>query len=133
MYWVESMAKTIYAYDFDEKSGGISNKRVFYQHEGPGLPDGLTIDVEGNLWLALYGGAAVWKISALGQPLGKVDLPVPIVTCPTFGGPDMDELFITTAGADHQGDIGSEGLEGSVFRAKVGVKGLPSNKFVLSA
>ncbi len=132
MYWTDSHVQTIYAYDFDADTGSISNKRVFYHHEGHSNPDGLAIDVEGSIWLALWEGYAVIKISPDGNVVGKIDLPVSRVTCPCFGGPGMDELFITTSTLDHAKGARVGDLEGSVFRVKVGVKGLPKTKFVMA-
>jgi sugar lactone lactonase YvrE len=133
MYWVESVGKVIYAFDYDASSGSTSNKRTFYHHKGVGLPDGMAVDIEGNIWLALYGGGAVLRISSeTGSVIGEIRLPVSIVTCPCFGGPEMDELFITT-GISPQGEGSDrEGLDGAVYRVKVGVKGLPKHKFRLT-
>lgn len=131
MYWVDSVPQMVYAFDFDASSGSISNKRRFYHHQDAGVPDGLAVDIEGNVWVALYGGGAVLKISPTGSLIGEIRLPVSIVTCPCFGGPDMDELFITTGKPAEGGESDGQGLDGAVFRVKVGVKGLPKHKFHL--
>ena len=98
MYFVDSLRYVIYAYDFDYLGGDVSHRRVFAQFsEGYGIPDGLTVDCEGYLWCAFYGGS---KISRL-DPQGKIDLEIGLpVSQPTsciFGGPDYSDLYITSA------------------------------------
>ncbi len=98
MYATDSLAKTIYVYDFDAASGEIANRRPFIvTPDEPGVPDGLTIDDDGFLWSARWNG---WKITRY-DPAGKVEreirVPVSHPTSCAFGGPNRDELFITTA------------------------------------
>ncbi|KAJ9635334.1 uncharacterized protein PV06_09381 [Exophiala oligosperma] len=128
MYFADSHDRTVWAFDFDAESGSISNKRAFYIHDGEAVPDGLAVDADGNVWLALWEGYAVLQISPEGEVIRKIDLPVSRVTCPCFGGPDFDELFITSAMLDPERPVG---VEGCVFRLKVGVRGRPRNRFVM--
>ena len=88
----------------------------------------MTIDCEGKLWIAMFGGGAVLRFDPdTGAVLDRVELPCPNGTCACFGGPEMDELFITTG---TQGtDLNAYPLAGSVFRAKTGVKGAPTYQF----
>ncbi|KAI1622665.1 hypothetical protein EDD37DRAFT_651929 [Exophiala viscosa] len=130
MYFADSQDQTVWAFDFDAETGSIENRRVFYRHEGKAVPDGLAVDAEGNVWLALWEGYALLQISPKGKIVRKLDLPVSRVTCPCFGGPDLDELFVTTAMLNPERPE-EAGLEGSVFRFKPGVKGQPRNKFVM--
>lgn len=130
MYFADSHDQTIWAFDYDAETGSISNKRAFYHHEGSANPDGLAVDAEGNVWLALWEGYGVLQISPEGKVVRKIDLPVSRVTCPCFGGPDLDELFVTSAMLNPE-KPDEAGLEGSVFRLKVGVKGQPRYKFVM--
>jgi sugar lactone lactonase YvrE len=136
MYFTDSTRYTIWQYDFDTASGNISNRRVFttidhFEHQQKAEPDGLAVDAEGCVWSALWAASKVVRFSPQGKLIGEVHLPALRVSCPTFGGKDMDELFITTAALD---DDDLEGRRkyvenGSVFRIKVGVKGLPKYRF----
>ncbi|KAI1812151.1 SMP-30/Gluconolaconase/LRE-like region-domain-containing protein [Poronia punctata] len=134
MYFTHSTAKTIYAFDYDTSAdGSLSNERVFYQHVGKGEPDGCRVDVEGNLWHAVYGEARVLKISKEGELIGQVNLPTDNITCTQFVG---TELFITTAkmeegGGDGDGDEERVRLSGAVYKVDVGVEGLEPFKVKL--
>jgi sugar lactone lactonase YvrE len=134
MYFTDSPRYTIWKYDFNLVTGDISNKRVFvtvdhFEHQFKAEPDGLAVDVEGHVWSAIWGGCRVMRFSPNGQLVGEIYLPALRVSCPAFGGKDMDELFITTAALDEDDAEGRKRYveNGSVFRIKVGVKGL--NKF----
>lgn len=86
-----------------------------------GAPDGLTVDAEGYLWVALWGGSAVRRYSPAGELDDVLRLPVRQVTAVTFGGADLDQLFVTTS---RQGlGAGAEPLAGALFGAAVGVRG----------
>jgi sugar lactone lactonase YvrE len=135
MYFTDSPEKCVVAYDYDSETGAISNKRTFYKIEDEGaVPDGCTIDSEGHLWIALHEGSRVIRVSPEGKLVGQVLLKAWKITCPVFGGPNLDQLFITTAGvgADEPKPEGSRD-HGAVFRIKTKVKGLPANKFILQA
>lgn len=121
MYWTHSPTKEIFAFDYDSADGAVTNKRLFYKHPGAGEPDGMRVDAEGCLWIALYGGHGVIRLSPQGEVVGRVTLPARNVTCPQFIG---TELFITTAEED--GDAPGSGKEagGALFRVDVGVRGL---------
>lgn len=121
MYFTHSTARQIFAFDYSPESGAVSNQRVFYQHEGPGEPDGFRVDVDGNLWHAVYGESRVLKISPSGTLVGQVKLPTRNITCVQFAG---TELVITSAGDEDGEDEASKALGGAVFRVDVGVRGL---------
>lgn len=131
MYFIDSPTKQVVAYDFDA-TGNISNRRVAVSiPEGEGVPDGMTIDEEGHIWVAQWGGYKVsrWNVSN-GERLAEVDVPAAHVTSCTFGGEDLDELYITTARtdlADHV--LAEQPLAGGIFRIKTAVKGLPAMKY----
>ncbi|KAK8022305.1 hypothetical protein PG993_013072 [Apiospora rasikravindrae] len=131
MYFTHSSAKTIHAYDHSsDASKPISNERVFYTHEGSGEPDGHRIDVEGNLWTAVYGESHVLKVSGkTGKVVGEVKLPTQNITCVEFVG---TELFITTAGMEEGAGTEQEvDYSGGLFRVDVGVEGVPPHEFKL--
>jgi sugar lactone lactonase YvrE len=130
MYFTHSTAQQVLAFDYSP-SGNLYNQRVFYQHEGPGDPDGFKVDADGNLWHAVYGEFRVLKISPQGRLVGEVRLPTRNITCVEFIG---TELFITTAGdPDAEGGEESRELGGALFRVEVGVTGLPPYKFKLGS
>lgn len=111
MYFADTMARTVDAFDFDGGTGRISNRRnVLTLPEGGGSPDGLVVDAEGCLWVALWGGSAVNRYTPDGDLVLTVQLPVAQVTKPAFGGPERSDLYITSArrgrhGEPHAGDV----------------------------
>ncbi len=112
-------------FDYDADSG-LTRRRPFAEIPD-GFPDGLTIDEEGGVWVALYDGGAVRRYAPDGVLDEVVQVPARKVTACTFGGPDLDELFITTS---REGlETGDDPLAGSLFRAAVGVAGLPVREF----
>lgn len=126
MHLTDTTVGKIYAFRYDAQSGDISDKRIFYQHEGPGNPDGHTIDVHGNLWQALYGGSKVIRISPEGRVTGEVHVPTRNVTCSVFAG---TSLFITTAKEDEPDKYPeSERNAGKLFKVDVGVRGARKHK-----
>lgn len=129
MYFTHSSAREVLAFDFDPETGATANQRVFYQHEGTGEPDGFRVDVNGNLWHAVYGESRVLKLSPAGKLLGQINMPTKNITCVEFVG---TELFITTAG-DSEGEGGevSKEMGGALFRVDVGTTGLEAFKFKL--
>ncbi|KAI0145694.1 SMP-30/Gluconolaconase/LRE-like region-domain-containing protein [Hypoxylon sp. NC0597] len=130
LYFTHSTERTVFAFDYDRATGDVSNERVFYEHHGPGEPDGFRVDVEGNLWQAVYGESCVLKISPGGELVGEIRLPTKNVTCPQFVG---TELFITTAGMQEgEGTTEEVELSGALFKVDVGVKGLDPFLFKLS-
>lgn len=107
---------------FDWSAGVLSNRRRFVTI--PGNPDGLAVDAEGGVWVALYGGSAVHRYSAAGVLDDVIELPVTNVTACTFGGDDLRTLFITTS-RENVPD-GQQPLAGAVFTCRVDVAGLPA-------
>jgi sugar lactone lactonase YvrE len=131
MYFNDTPAHCVYAFDYDPDAGRASRQRVLYTFApADGDPDGLTMDADGYLWVASYGGGCVRRVSPSGELDGVVRLPVRNVTSCTFGGPGLDELFVTTA-ADGLSDAerAEQPLAGRVFRYRPGVAGLPTVAF----
>jgi len=112
----------VYAYDCD---AGLSDRRVVAALEF--RPDGLTVDAEGGVWTALSDGGAVRRYSPDGALDAVIEVPARKVTACTFGGPYLDELFITTSREGLQ--PGEDPLAGALFRAVPGVRGLPVREF----
>ena len=126
MYYIDSMAYTVRAYDYDNATGDLANERVVVKVEaGMGLPDGMAIDAEGMLWVAHFGGSCVrrWDPQT-GAVLSQIDLPTAQITACAFGGPDLDTLYITSAANGYTAaDFAREPHAGGLFVAKPGVKG----------
>ena len=119
MYYVDSLAFRIDVFDFDVVAGTIANRRPFVTVDrADGTPDGLAVDDEGGVWLALWGGRAVRRYSDDGSLDRVVDVPALNVTACGFGGDDRRSLFITTAAPD-----------GSVFVTDAGVAGPAPHAF----
>ena len=111
--------------DYDEASGAVGDKRLLYEHLGSGEPDGCRVDINGNLWHAVYGDACVLKINPEGKVIGQINLPTRNITCVQFAG---TELIITSA-SDDDGPAKSKRFGGAVFRVDVGIQGLPPFKY----
>lgn len=129
MYFIDSQRYTVQEFDFDLERGSISNGRVVVEvPRHMGMPDGMTMDRNNHLWIGLWGGGAVscWD-PATGKLLQTIPIPAKNVTACTFGGPAMDELYITTASLDT--DSREFPHAGSVFRIKMPVAGVPSYRF----
>lgn len=126
-YYVDTPTQRIDVFTYDTQAG-LTDRRPFV-HIPPeaGAPDGLTVDAEGHVWVALWGGGTVHRYAPDGRLAGKIELPVSKVTACTFGGPKLDRLFITTM---REGtDPAREPEAGALFRADVGVAGLPVAMF----
>ena len=128
-YHIDTNARTVTRYRYDLAAGGLSDPQVIIRvPEEAGYPDGMTIDEEGKLWIALWGGSAVSRWDPrTGKMIEKYELPVPNVSSCCFGGSDMDTLFITTASQGTDPEVYP--LAGNVFCMKPGVKGAPSMKY----
>lgn len=124
-YYNDTDTSRVDVFDYDREAG-LSGRRTFV--ETPELrPDGLTVDAEGGVWVAFANAGAVRRYTATGALDEVVELPTRKVTACTFGGPQLDELYITTS---REGlDPGADALAGSLFRADVGVTGLPVREF----
>ena len=131
-YFTESRRYSIYAYDFDAQTGNIHNRRLFvaFDRKAGGIPDGLTVDAQGFIWSALYGGGRVVRYSPAGAVERVVELPVPCPTSCIFGGDNLDVLYITTAREFLTPEqIAQAPLSGSLFAHKPRVQGLPEPSF----
>ena len=107
---------------------GLVGRRPFVTVDPvDGAPDGLTVDAEGGVWVALWGGSAVRRYSPDGALDAEVRLPASQVTACTFGGEGLDVLYVTTSRQDLA--AGDEPEAGSLFRVDVGVRGLPALPF----
>ena len=113
------------AFGFDLRSGELADERDLIQFAPEdGIADGLVVDAQGCLWIAMWDGGCVRRYSAEGEPLGLYPVPVSRPTCPGFGGRGLDELYLTTAweGLDEK-QRDAEPLAGHLLRARPGVRG----------
>lgn len=128
MYHIDTPTQSIQAYDFDRKSGTLSNPRTVVDTAAKGYassPDGMTIDTDGNLWVAFcHGGAVVcFDPSRGGKVLQTIELPCVETTACAFGGPNLDRLFVTTGIHKSMKEPGA----GRVFAVDgLGVRGVPA-------
>lgn len=100
-YWTCSTTRQIFQFNYDLETGAISNRTLFYATTAEeGIPDGLTVDSEGYVWSARWGGSAIIRHAPDGTPGVKVLFPVVNVTSLCFGGPQLNELFATAAQPD---------------------------------
>lgn len=131
MYHTDTFTSRIDVMDFDPVTGGVSGRRTFAVDEpGAGSPDGLTVDAEGFVWSAKWDGWRVVRYAPDGSVDRILEVPVPRPTSVTFGGPDLDRLYITSAryGLD-PGELERAPLSGAVLVAEPGVRGLPEPEY----
>ena len=132
MFYVDTPTMKIMAFDYDNASGNISNPRVVVKvPPGMGAPDGMTIDEEGKLWVAHWGGSCVARWDPVtGELLQKINVPGPHTTSCAFGGKNLDTLYITTArdGLSEE-QLREYPLSGGLFAIKPGVRGVPAEFF----
>ncbi len=131
MYYIDTMERRVDVFDFDVDSGSIANRRPFAAvDDGEVLPDGLTVDAEGGVWVACWGGAAVRRFAPDGSPGGSVSLPTSNITCPGFGGRGLDSLFVTSAREGLSPEqLADEPDAGALFVCRPGVAGRPPRAF----
>jgi sugar lactone lactonase YvrE len=128
-YFGDTLKNEIRAYDYDSKTGSISNGRSFLTGFERGLPDGSSIDIDGYLWNCRYGGACVVRVAPNGEIDCVIEMPVKNITNCVFGGADASILFVTTASAQKDK---KDRLAGSLFSIQTDNAGLPENKFITS-
>lgn len=129
-YLTDSDLRTIYRFNYDRTTGNLSDREPYIIiPENEGVPDGLTVDEEGYIWSARWGGYHIHRYSPEGEEVMRIKLPVSRVSCVTFGGPNYDRLFISTAkGSKATSDVRdcrSEAAAGDIFHLQVGVRGKP--------
>jgi sugar lactone lactonase YvrE/DNA-binding IclR family transcriptional regulator len=132
MYFTDSFRRTVYVYDFDLRAGTIANRRpLITLAASDGTPDGLTVDEEGCLWVAVWDAWRVSRYSPDGKELLRIKMPVPRPTSCCFGGSNLDTLYITSASVRlNEEALAAAPLSGSLFAVRIpGVRGLPETSF----
>lgn len=125
MFYIDSIPRKVYAFDFDLEKGVLSNQRVAVDFNKPeagilfGFPDGMTIDRDGNIWVAVFGAGAVVKFDPqTGKNLQQVDIPAKQTTSVCWGGKNLDEMYVTCARVDMSEEEiqRTQPLAGSIFK-----------------
>ena len=142
LYWTDTTAHTIRAWDWDAQNNILSGERVFYQWPAKpagwqagmagygGRPDGTSVDAEGNLYVAMFEGARVLKLSPAGELLAELPVPAQCPTMVCFGGDDLKTLYLTTARHKRPArELQAFAQSGCVFALQVETPGLPVNFF----
>jgi len=124
LYYTDSATREISLFDYDERTGGISGRRVFVRiPESLGVPDGMTVDAKGFVWSAVWGGSCVIRFSPSGREDRRIYLTAKLASSVTFGGEDCRDMYITTAGGDNKKKNGPGA--GALFRVRPGIRGAP--------
>ena len=127
MYYIDSTKRQVYKFDYNNDDGSISNQRVFVQFsEDMGYPDGMTIDNDGCIWVAQWGGYGVSRFDPTGAFMQKIDCPAQNVSACTFGGKDLNVLYMTTAGKMTENATAHDGL---LYRCEVDATGQAAYHF----
>ena len=143
LYWSDTSAHLIRAWDWDAERNHMSRERVFRQWPGkpqgwqPGMPgyegrpDGAAVDVEGNYYVAMFEGARLLKLSPTGELLADIAVPALCPTMPCFGGADLKTLYLTTARHNRSAEeLRTYPDSGCVFSLRMEVPGLPVNFYM---
>jgi sugar lactone lactonase YvrE len=131
MYFIDSATFRVDVFDYDVSDGSAHDRRPWVSVDhADGSPDGLAVDEEGGVWVALFGGGQVRRYAGDGSLDAVLSLPVRQVTSCCFGGPNLDLLYVTTARVElDERSLLLEPLAGSVFVADPGIAGLPQAEF----
>jgi len=131
MYYIDTPTRRVDRFDFDPATGAISGRAPAVAiREGAGSPDGMTVDADGFLWVALWDGWAVERYSPDGRLERRVEVPAQQASSCAFGGPDLDLLFITTAQEGFPpGGLPDQPHGGGLFVCRPGVRGRPPFRF----
>jgi D-xylonolactonase len=138
LYFADSAARAIYAYDVDRESGALANRRLFVRVPGDeGIPDGLTVDAEDHVWSAQWYGARIVRYDPDGRVERRVSMPVTQVSSVGFGGDDLADLYVTSAADPWPSRLAPPAWDaaadagGSLYRVRPGVRGRPEHRAAL--
>ncbi len=131
MYYIDSHAGGVDVFDYDADSGAISSRRRLVDiPRSDGVADGMTLDADGRLWVAIHRGGCVRRFSPAGDLLAVIELPVGQVTSCAFGGDELSDLYITTSAARlTPAELEAKPLAGSLFVCRPKAKGRPANTY----
>jgi sugar lactone lactonase YvrE len=136
LYFTDSAERLIFAYDYRRSDGRLSNRRRFVSVPSTeGLPDGLTVDAEGFVWSAQWFGGCIVRYDPDGKEQQRISIPVAQSSSVAFGGPDLTDIFITSAALDDSLTLAPPGYSpaaqragGPLYRVNVGIPGRPEYK-----
>jgi D-xylonolactonase len=131
LYFADTAARCIYRYDWRRSDGQLSNRRMFARIDrAEGLPDGLTVDAEGFVWCAHWFGGCVTRYDPDGKRERRVEIPASQTSSLAFGGPALDEIYVTSAGLSNALVLAPVGYDparvfvgGPVYRFRCGIQG----------
>jgi len=130
LYFSDSLPYSIYAYDYDIATGNVANRRLFADtRELGGIPDGATVDTDGLLWMAICEGAKVVAFQPSGKVERVIDMPVKLTASVMFGGPDLDQLYVTTIDPALLGRPTGEGDGETWVIEGLGARGIPEPRY----
>lgn len=130
MYYIDSGTGGVDVFGFDAGAGTIRDRaRLITFRAADGIPDGMTLDADGFLWVAFWGGAAVRRYRPDGSLVTTVEVPASQVTSCCFGGRGLDELYITSASRGLSAAQREREHAGALFACRPGVAGRPANRF----
>jgi D-xylono/L-arabinono-1,4-lactonase len=116
MYHTDSIPREISLFDFDDRTGALANRRLFVRLPEGGLPDGMTVDAEGCVWSAIWGGSSIVRFGPDGKERERIELPVKLCASLTFAGPACTDIYVTCAGGDER-QVNGPGA-GGLFRVR---------------
>lgn len=131
-YYIDTPTRAVKAFDYDVLTGEIANVRVAISiPDSLGWPDGMTSDMEGNVWIAMWGGAQVTRWNPkTGELLEKIPIPALQTSSVVFGGKNRNELYVTSARKGmSEADLKKYPLSGGLFRVETKVEGMPTFEF----
>lgn len=130
LYHADSMRHVIYAYDYDIETGTASNRREFFNSSSYGpIPDGATVDADGNLWTAICEGGVVLCLSPGGEVLREIAMPVACPASCMFFGPQLDRLFVPSIDPSFLGREPAPDDGANFVIDGLGVRGLPETRY----
>jgi sugar lactone lactonase YvrE len=131
LYFVDSGTQRVDLFDFDPLAGTLSNRREFVRvPDAAGMPDGLVVDSDGFVWVALWGGGALHRYATDGALARVVMLPVSHPTSCAFGGPELTDLYVTSASVElTPAALARQPYAGGLFRLRPGVAGRAVHRF----
>ena len=124
LYYTDSKPREVYLFDYDERTGSLSNRKLFLRLPEGNIPDGMTVDGEGFVWTAIWGGSCIIRYSREGKELERIGLPAKLCASLAFAGPDYADLYVTCAGGDDK--VANGPGAGGLYRVRgTGHRGVP--------